>query len=236
MPQFPVVDDDGAVRHALAAGLEVFCGASVVRASSGLIATQVLQTQLVDLAVIEAFLPDISGYELAERAADCNVPVLLIGAHPTEQEACKVLGYPHLDKPFSLNVLADVARRILRDTRENIVRVHLAYARLMGTSARTERTVDESRKIRIESRRIRAESVAAREARMNRGLRRLYEGRGETSIERVVILENMERFHRMLEKYGSERLNGETARTVARLLAEEEAKLGQLDEDQRALR
>jgi len=128
--QFLVVDDDKNVADVLKTGLEEFCGVAVTCADSGVIATQILKEHRPDLAVIDVVLPDMSGFDLAECAAQWEVPVLLISGDLERQDSCEVLGYPHLAKPFSLRSLADAAIAAVRDSRENIARLHESRARL----------------------------------------------------------------------------------------------------------
>ena len=93
--------------------------------------------------MIEAMLPDMTGFELAEIAADNNVPGLLIAGHPQGQERCRALGYPHLDKPFSLSALQAAATTVLRDARRNVERLHEAYERLTAHSLEARRLMEE---------------------------------------------------------------------------------------------
>ena len=104
---------------------------------------QALTTRCLDLAIIEPRLPDISGFELAESIAGCNIPVLLINGHPNEQISCKFHGYPHLDKPFRLAALANAAQHALRNAAENIAIIHRSYATLLSMREEQNRIVSE---------------------------------------------------------------------------------------------
>jgi CheY-like chemotaxis protein len=139
MLQFLVVDDDDEVCDAVATGLEQYCGATVVRASNGATASQILRAHRLDFAVIDVMLPDMSGFELAERAGNYNVPALLISGHPKEQEVCKAHGYPHLDKPFPLRTLADMARHVINAACDHIASMRRSYASLTATLERGRR-------------------------------------------------------------------------------------------------
>jgi CheY-like chemotaxis protein len=131
-----VTDDEQAVAEIIATALEVCCGAVVIRADSGTIATRALQTQPIDLAIIDTSLPDISGFEFAELAADGNVPALLISAHPRDQEQLMRYGYPHLVKPFRLAALVGAVTNALRSPKVNVAQLHQAYAMLRGNQSR----------------------------------------------------------------------------------------------------
>lgn len=141
MLQFLVVDDDEHVADVLKTGLEEYCGVSVTCVDSGAIATRVLENDPPDLAVIDVMLPDMSGLELAGRAADRKVPVLLISGHLDLQDASEMLDCPILAKPFSLRTLADAATTAVRDLHENIARLHRSRARLQEFSGDTQRFV-----------------------------------------------------------------------------------------------
>lgn len=128
-----VADCESAVAEIVATGLEVCCDAAVIRADSGVLAAQALQTEHIDLAIIDTSLPDISGFELAESVADRNVPALLISAHPRDQELLARHGYPHLSKPFRLTALVGAVTTALRNVKENVANLHRAHAVLHGT-------------------------------------------------------------------------------------------------------
>ncbi len=152
MLRFLVVDDDHQVSAVLQAGLEEFCGAAVTCANTGSAAVQILRAKRFDLAVIDVLLPDMSGFELAEwSAANCNLPILLISGHLETQASCKLYGYPHLAKPFSLNELAKAAMAAMSNSRENIDRIHRSHAQLMATAQQPERAASESRSLLIRS-------------------------------------------------------------------------------------
>jgi CheY-like chemotaxis protein len=49
---------------------------------TGSLALQAIETAGFDLAIIDVNMPEISGYELARRAANRNIPTLLSSCHP----------------------------------------------------------------------------------------------------------------------------------------------------------
>ena len=137
-----LVDPDPSVSGVLSDALTQELGADVTCAASGALASLALHWTSWDLAVMEATLPDMTGFELAALAATNNVPGLLIAGHPQAQVQCRALGYPHLDKPFALSALQAAATTVLRDTRWNVERLHEAYERLAEASLRARRKMD----------------------------------------------------------------------------------------------
>ena len=138
MEQFLIVDSDRDVSNMLQEALQEAFGAEVTQARKGALAIEALRERKFDLALIETMLPDMSGFELAERAANCQVPALLMTGHPAGQAACKAYGYPHLEKPFSLQELADVAGTLIGNSQRNITRMHWSYGKLIASLNRTE--------------------------------------------------------------------------------------------------
>ncbi len=140
-----LADPDPSVSRVLSEALAQELWADVTCAASGALASRALRGTSWDLAVIEATQPDMTGFELAALAANNSVPGLLIAGHPQAQEKCRALGYPHLDKPFSLAALQTAATTVLRDTRGNVARLHEAYERLAEASSRARRMMDATR-------------------------------------------------------------------------------------------
>jgi DNA-binding response OmpR family regulator len=157
--QFLLVEDDLAVSEILKGALEHSCEASVTSAGCGAAAARALSSCRFDFALIDVLLPDISGYDLAKRVVDCNVPVLLVSGHPDEQQLCELVSYPHLNKPFSLDALSKSVTSILRNSRKNIARVQRSYNRLMVAHEKAKRIAIESNRLVKDSRRIRIESI-----------------------------------------------------------------------------
>jgi CheY-like chemotaxis protein len=141
-----LVDPDDSVSGVLSEALTQELGAVVTCAGSGEVASRALRGTQWDLAVVEAILPDMTGFELVEIAANNNVPGLLIAGHPQAQERCRALGYPHLDKPFSLSALQVAATTVLRDAHRNVERLHEAYERLAASSLQARRMIEETRR------------------------------------------------------------------------------------------
>lgn len=234
MLQLLVVEPDHDISELLQEDLQEVFEAKVALASNGEQAKRVFHKRTLDLAVMEATLPDMSGFELAEIAVNCNIPSLLMSGHPAGQETCKDYGYPHLDKPFSLRDLTEAARAILRDSRRTMVRLHQSYQKLSATFSRTHlvaeaarRTRDEatqlrgtSRQIREESSRVHIESAEARTAKRSPP--------ASTAFGRSMVLLKIVVLHRLLLEAGTG-LGPGMEHAVKLLLAEEAAKLAALD-------
>ncbi len=160
--QLLIVDPDDGVADVLAKSMATLCGAVTARASDGATAMEFIEHRHVDLAVSEVLLPDISGYDLAERAANHNVAVLLLPGRFEDQRKCKSSGYPHLDRPFSMAALARALPMAMRDAQQIMQRIHQSHAELMATLEQRATLVSEARQLRSASRRLQAESVAIR--------------------------------------------------------------------------
>ncbi|MGE4048652.1 MAG: response regulator [Acetobacteraceae bacterium] len=125
-----VVDTDEAFCDVLKAAIEEEYPESVVICLfSGDRAAQALEDQQVDLAVIEAVLPGVCGFRLAEQAARRGVPVLLMSGELRTQDSLAQFGYPHLCKPFRIGELAAEIQRLTRMSSENLRRLRMAIAR-----------------------------------------------------------------------------------------------------------
>lgn len=145
-----IVEPDAGVSAVLKEGVEAFCAAVVTCAASGRVAAEVLCHQEFDLALMAVLLPDLCGFDLACAAADRNLPVLLMSAHPENQELCRIYGFPHIAKPFRPSELASLAMSVTRDAEENILRVRQACARLLK-ALETGREATPSNRLTAES-------------------------------------------------------------------------------------
>ena len=72
-----------------------------------------LLTESFDLAIIEAMLPGGAGINLAAVAADEQIPALLMSGHPSEILRLHALGFPFIQKPFSMKGLVVKAVQIM---------------------------------------------------------------------------------------------------------------------------
>jgi DNA-binding response OmpR family regulator len=106
-----VADDEKDIRSVLALYLED-AGYEVVEAADGAEALRMLQTQDIDLCLLDIMMPELDGYQVLKRVReDDDVPVIVVSAKG--QDAEKILGLnlgadDYLVKPF--NPLEAVAR------------------------------------------------------------------------------------------------------------------------------
>ena len=106
-----VADDEKDIRSVLALYLED-AGYEVVEAADGAEALHVLQTQDIDLCLLDIMMPEFDGYQVLKRVREeDDVPVIVVSAKG--QDAEKILGLnlgadDYLVKPF--NPLEAVAR------------------------------------------------------------------------------------------------------------------------------
>ena len=106
-----VADDEKDIRSVLALYLED-AGYEVVEAADGAEALRVLETQDIDLCLLDIMMPELDGYQVLKRVReDDDVPVIVVSAKGQDSE--KILGLnlgadDYLVKPF--NPLEAVAR------------------------------------------------------------------------------------------------------------------------------
>lgn len=90
-------------------------GYEVFKAANGAEAMERLRTTRVDLLVLDLMMPVMSGEEvleaLARQSADADLPVLVVSAGDGEQIARRY-GRPYLRKPFELDRLLEILRRL----------------------------------------------------------------------------------------------------------------------------
>jgi DNA-binding NtrC family response regulator len=142
-----VVDNDPLVCDLVADLMEVDLAAEVKRAMTGTLAAQAIDGGVFDLAIIDVFMPEISRFKLAERAANRNIPSLLCTGHPAALAQLQEHGFPHVAKPFEAADLIHEAAKAITATAENIARVKASAARLQATAEGLNDAIDESRRL-----------------------------------------------------------------------------------------
>ena len=106
-----VADDEKDIRSVLALYLED-AGYEVVEAADGAEALRILESQDIDLCLLDIMMPELDGYQVLKRVRETDdVPVIVISAKGQDSE--KILGLnlgadDYLVKPF--NPLEAVAR------------------------------------------------------------------------------------------------------------------------------
>ena len=105
-PVILVVEDHADIRDLLRLQLE-FDGYDVLESETGELAIDLLRAQHVDLAILDAELPGMSGYDvlttLARDLPSVNVPVLFLSGRTSTDdivEAFRLGAHDHIAKPF----------------------------------------------------------------------------------------------------------------------------------------
>jgi DNA-binding response OmpR family regulator len=136
--------------------LEAELAAAVKCARTGMLGVEAIETASFDLAIIDFGMSQISGYELARRAANSNIPVLLCTGQPDALAKLTDHDFPPLAKPFKISELVYEAAKIITNTAENISRVKASLVRLQVTTEGLRADMAESRRL-IESKVLRVD-------------------------------------------------------------------------------
>lgn len=90
MFQLMVVEDDKSTAKLMKAVLEL-SGYKVISASDGLEALKVIESQHIDLIVLDVMMPNMDGYEFTEhlRSVGDNTPILMVTAKYLPEELTK---------------------------------------------------------------------------------------------------------------------------------------------------
>jgi DNA-binding NtrC family response regulator len=113
MPRLLLIEDDANVRfvmeHALIDG-----GYEVDTAGTVTIGFELLANHLYDLVVADARMPDGSGLELADKARDIGVPVLIITGYAFNLPRDELDRFEFLLKPVRPSELLQAVDRVLQ--------------------------------------------------------------------------------------------------------------------------
>src|SRR5882762_1438120 len=113
MPRILLIEDDANVRmvmeHALIDG-----GYDVDTARTVMIGHELFASHLYDLVVADARMPDGSGIELAEKAREIGVPVLIITGYAFNLPRDDLDRFEFLLKPVRPSELLQAVERILQ--------------------------------------------------------------------------------------------------------------------------
>jgi DNA-binding response OmpR family regulator len=116
-----IVDDDAALRQALAEQLELNGEFTCLQCDNGVAGLQLVQREQLDAILLDVGLPDIDGRDLCQRIrrAGVTVPILMLTA--ADSEADTVLGLDagandYVTKPFRMTVLLARLRAHLRQS------------------------------------------------------------------------------------------------------------------------
>lgn len=117
-----VVEDEADLRMMTRIMLQSRAHFNVIEASTGEEALKVVESEPVDVMLLDLRLPDMEGWDVLERLADSGhlpaLPVIMVSAHPTAAAATRaqargVRGY--VRKPFTAEELFDVVKRAIGD-------------------------------------------------------------------------------------------------------------------------
>src|SRR4051794_23988944 len=99
---------------------------SVMSVLTGNHAAQALEDRQFDFAIFEVALPEVSGFELARRAADRNLPVLLMAAGLEGQAALSQFVSPRVENLFFMESFFAETALLLSPPADNLWRVRAA--------------------------------------------------------------------------------------------------------------
>jgi CheY-like chemotaxis protein len=146
MRQVLVIDDDILVCETITETLREWPGTNVTCVQHAIEGAQKLRERHFDLALIDGMLPDLSGIQLAEVAANENTPVLLLSGHPDVNQTAAAFGFPYLPKPFSTMELLLSSRDAFAQAHENVARIKASAARLQASIEAARATIAASAK------------------------------------------------------------------------------------------
>jgi two-component system OmpR family response regulator len=132
-----VVDDEPNIRELLSVSLR-FSGFAVSAAANGREALAAVAARVPDLVILDVMLPDMDGFEVANRLAESrHVPVLFLSARDAVEDkvAGLALGEDYVTKPFSLEEVVARINNVLRRSRGDAV---------TGTYTVTDLVLDEA--------------------------------------------------------------------------------------------
>jgi DNA-binding NtrC family response regulator len=131
-------------------------GAIVEVSGTGSHAMELMERKRFDSSLIDAILPDMTGFQVAAHAADLRIPVLITSGHPDATLLCQTYGFSFLPKPFSLDALVTQTFALIGQAEQNV-------ALLAASCAALRDTVGDWRHVMIEARRLVQESAASRQ-------------------------------------------------------------------------
>ena len=128
-----VVDDDRALRHALAALLEQ-AGHTVTQAASGLEALAALEHEAPDVMLLDIILPDASGLDVLAQARTLEAPprVVIMTADDTPGTLLRAVrgqADRYVIKPFAPGAIIEVVEEVLATTAAAMLPIEVVSAR-----------------------------------------------------------------------------------------------------------
>jgi CheY-like chemotaxis protein len=114
MARVLVVDDDATVRAYIGMALEEI-GHEVMAAEHGIAALIILESRLPDVILLDMRMPQMDGWEFAQRYRDRSGPkapiVVMTAAQDAAQRAAQIAADSYLAKPFDLTALYECVER-----------------------------------------------------------------------------------------------------------------------------
>jgi len=131
-----VVELDPGVSAVMQMGLEADGACRVTSAPTAEDALGIIARDRPDAAIIAAVLPKLSGIDLASRALDRSIPVLLTCGHPDTALKLEQAGCRFLMKPFRIKRLLAETRALLDDAQQREAALAIQLKRLVAGTPR----------------------------------------------------------------------------------------------------
>lgn len=115
-PVILLVDDEDSIINSLSGSMEDE-GYIVLTASDGMKAMEIIKFQPVDLVFLDIWLPEMDGLETlkAIKDFDSSIDVIMMTGHGTVNTAVQAVkqgAFDFLEKPFSLDTVIDIIKKI----------------------------------------------------------------------------------------------------------------------------
>lgn len=148
-----VVDDEKNIREGLGKSLEMD-GHSVLLASNGMEAWQLIGSKEVDLVITDMKMPQMGGAELLKRISSAYpmIPVVILTGHGTIESAVSAIrdgAYDFLTKPVDLERLSHIVKRALSN-RELVIQNQNLQEELdrISSKSRYDKMIGKSQQMR----------------------------------------------------------------------------------------
>jgi len=154
-PTALVLDDERNIRYAIQIALEQE-GMHVVTAHDVAAAVRILRERVIDLMILDIRLGELDGLSFFRRlqADGAAVPTIFISGHASLTEAAqavKIGGFDFLEKPFSAEKIAVIARRCLEhsalEQRLRAIEAREGRREIIGDSPAVRRLVADALKV-----------------------------------------------------------------------------------------
>lgn len=86
----------------------------------------------LDAAIVDAVLPGISGFDIAQRAVERGIAVLIITGHPAAVSRLETAACPFLRKPFHLDVLLAELGALIEQSERRRMSLAVHLTKLLG--------------------------------------------------------------------------------------------------------